>query len=119
MRLARKLGNENPTVRHHWRNPVWVTFYCLLLENDTMIIEYTSSVFTQAGWRSVTITANADKISAGMAQVVKVTEIDGDAPTGYTSRTGAKRQTYNAAGIAAREIGAKKRISTCRVMVPT
>ena len=83
-----------------------------------MIIEYTASVFTQAGWRSVTITANADKISAGMAKVTQVTEIDGDAPTGYTSRTGSKRQTYNASGIAAREIGAKKRISTCRVMVP-
>ena len=83
-----------------------------------MIIKYISSVFTQAGWRSVTITAQANQISPGMAQVVKVTEIDGDAPTGYTSRTGSKRQTYNAAGIAAREIGAKKRISTCKIMVP-
>lgn len=106
-------------MRPNRRNTFWATPNHLFLEDDTVIIEYTSSVFTQAGWRSVTITANADKISAGMAQVVKVTEIDGDAPTGYTSRTGAKRQTYNAAGIAEREIGAKKRISTCRVMVPT
>tara|TARA_R110000868_G_scaffold96010_2_gene264108 strand:+ start:1501 stop:1755 length:255 start_codon:yes stop_codon:yes gene_type:complete len=82
-----------------------------------MKLEYTASVFTQAGWRSVTITADAKQISLGMAQVTQVTEIDGEAPTGYMSRTGAKRQTYNASGIAQREIGAKKRISSCKVLI--
>ena len=109
--------HENLISRADRRSIIWPSIYYLFLEN-VMIIEYTASVFTQAGWRSVTITANANKISPGMAQVTQVTEIDGDAPTGYTSRTGSKRQTYNAAGIAAREIGAKKRISTCKVMVP-
>ena len=51
-----------------------------------------------------------------MAQVIKVTEIDGREPVGYTSRTGAKRQQYCAAAIAVREVGAKKRISACKVL---
>lgn len=78
-----------------------------------MEITYQASVFTPAGWRGVSITANAVKVSPGMAVVISVTAIDGDAPTGYTSRTGAKRQRYNAAGIAAREVGKKKRLSAC------
>ena len=81
-----------------------------------MNIQYTASVFTAAGWRSVAITATAAQVSPGMAQVIKVTEIDGREPVGYTSRTGAKRQQYCAAAIAAREIGAKKRISACKML---
>jgi hypothetical protein len=50
-----------------------------------------------------------------MARVIKVIAIDGETPDGYTSRTGAKRQTYNAAGVAKREIGAKKRLSACAI----
>jgi hypothetical protein len=80
-----------------------------------MQLTYTASVFTQAGWRGVTITAEAEQISAGMARVIKVIAIDGETPDGYTSRTGAKRQTYNAAGVAKREIGAKKRLSACAI----
>jgi len=64
-----------------------------------MQIAYESSVFTPAGWRSVTITAVAEKISAGMASVLSVIAIDGEKPVGYTSRTGAKRQQFNAAGV--------------------
>ena len=78
-------------------------------------IKYSASVFTQAGWRNVTIEASAEQVSAGMAKVTEVLTIDGDAPIGYTSRTGAKRQTYHAAGIAQREVGAKKRLSSCEV----
>ena len=78
-------------------------------------IKYSASVFTQAGWRNVTIEASAEQVSAGMAKVIEVLTIDGDAPIGYTSRTGAKRQTYHAAGIAQREVGAKKRLSSCEV----
>ena len=81
-----------------------------------MNIQYDASVFTAAGWRSVTITATAAQVSAGMAQVEQVIEIDGAPPVGYTSRTGAKRQQYHAAGIALREIGKRKRISTCRII---
>jgi hypothetical protein len=81
-----------------------------------MIIQYTASVYTQAGWRPVTITALAEQISAGMARVVRVDAIDGEAPAGYTSRTGAKRQTFHAAGIAQREAGTRKRLSACEIV---
>ena len=81
-----------------------------------MKIEYSASVYTAAGWRSVTITADAAQVSAGMARVDQVTAIDGAPPVGYTSRTGARRQQYHAAGIALREIGKRKRISTCRII---
>jgi hypothetical protein len=81
-----------------------------------MNIQYEASVFTAAGWRAVTITATATQVSAGMAQVEQVIEIDGAPPVGYTSRTGAKRQQYHAAGIALREVGKRKRISTCKII---
>jgi hypothetical protein len=48
-----------------------------------------------------------------MAKVVKDTAIDGEAPTGTMSRTGAKRQQFWGHGIAEREVGAKKRLSSC------
>jgi len=84
---------------------------------NTMIrIKYTASVFTGAGWRSVTIAAEADQISAGMATVTRVTGIDGEAPRVGMSRTGARRQQYNGQAIAAREIGARKRLSACAVI---
>ena len=85
-------------------------------EGNLIKINYTSAVFTSAGWRSVSITAMAEQVSPGMAKVIAVTEIDGEEPRGYTSRTGAKRQQYNASGVAAREVGAKKRISTCKIL---
>jgi hypothetical protein len=80
---------------------------------EKIVIEYESSVMVAAGWRSVTIKSEAEKTSEKMAEVTKVLTIDGEAPVGYTSRTGAKRQTYHAAGIAEREIGKKKRLSAC------
>lgn len=80
------------------------------------IIEYNASVMVAAGWRSVTIKAEAEKTSEKMAKVVKVLTIDGEAPNGYTSRTGAKRQTYNASGIALREEGKSKRLSACLIL---
>ena len=80
-----------------------------------MIIEYNSSVFLPAkrAWRSITVRAKARELSPKMVEVVEVVAIDGEAPTGYASRTGSKSQTYNAAGIAEREKGAKKRLGTC------
>ena len=81
-----------------------------------MKIKYNASVMTQAGWRGVTITAEVKQISKGMAEVVKVTEINGEAPSSGMSRTGAKRQSYNGKHIALREVGAKKRLSACTIV---
>lgn len=81
-----------------------------------MRIEYTASVFTAAGWRSVAITADAERVSDGMARVVVVTAIDGEDPRPGMSRTGARRQQYNGAAIAAREVGARKRLSACSLL---
>jgi hypothetical protein len=80
-----------------------------------IIIDYAASVFTAAGWRNVTITAEADQTSAGMATVTRVTAIDGESPAHGMSRTGAKRQQYNGQAIAKREIGARKRLSACAI----
>jgi hypothetical protein len=79
-------------------------------------IKYTTSVFTAAGWRSVTVAAEADQISAGMATVTRITGIDGEAPSAGMSRTGARRQQYNGQAIAKREIGARKRLSACALI---
>jgi hypothetical protein len=80
-----------------------------------MRISYNSIVYTAAGWRHVYIEADAEQISAGMARVTRVISIDGDAPHYGMSRTGAKRQSYNGNAVAAREVGAKKRLSSCNV----
>lgn len=81
-----------------------------------MIIEYKASVMVPAGWRSVWIKAEALQTSEKMCEVLNVLAIDDEAPTGYTSRTGAKRQTYNAAGIAKREVGKRKRLGSVEVI---
>ena len=81
-----------------------------------IVIEYNASVMVDAGWRSVTIKAMAEKTSEKMATVLDVLEIDGEVPSGYTSRTGAKRQRYNASSIKERELGKKKRLSSCVVI---
>ena len=78
-----------------------------------MKITYKTSVCTPAGWRGVIVLAKAAPVTAKTVTVTEVLEIDGEEPTGYTSRTGAKRQRYNAAGIAQREIGSRKRLSSC------
>ena len=57
-----------------------------------MIIEYNASVKTEAGWRSVTIRAEAERISAGMARVTKVILIDAEVPGYGMSRTGARKR---------------------------
>jgi hypothetical protein len=83
---------------------------------EIITIKYNTSVFTAVGWRGVTIEANAQQISAKTAEVIEVLLIDDEQPVGYTSRTGAKRQTYNAAGVARREVGMKKRLSSCEIV---
>ena len=81
-----------------------------------MKIKYQASVMVAAGWRSVEIVAEAEQVSKGMVSVTKVIAIDGETPNGYMSRTGAKRQTFNASGIAQREIGKKKRLSAVEIV---
>ena len=81
-----------------------------------MIIEYNGTVLCNAGFRAVTIRAEAERISAGMARVTKVISIDGEVPGYGMSRTGARRQEYNGHNVAQREIGARKRISSCTVI---
>jgi hypothetical protein len=84
-----------------------------LLVMAELIINYKTSVHVPAGWRSVDITARARRISPGMAEVVEVLEIDYKEPRGYMSRTGALRQAYNGLAVAEREIGKRKRLSSC------
>ena len=81
-----------------------------------MRIRYNASVYTAAGWRNVSIEADAVRLSPGMAQVEKVVAIDGATPAYGVSRTGARRQEYNGLGVAEREVGARKRISACEVV---
>lgn len=73
-----------------------------------MIIKYTASVKTPAGWRSELITAKAEQISDKRLRVVEVMDIGGNGATGYASRTGAKRQQYNVGYFASQQIGAVK-----------
>lgn len=80
-----------------------------------MKIFYSIGVFTAAGWRPVSICAMAEQISPKMARVVSVETIDGKIPSQYMSRSGSKRQKYDGAYFAAREIGKRKRISDCVV----
>jgi hypothetical protein len=85
------------------------------LESD-MIIKYQSSVKVAAGWRSVEITAEVEKISAGTVRVIKVTEIDGESPDYGMSRTGARRQEFNGKFWANTQIGLNKRLSACEII---
>lgn len=73
-----------------------------------MQIRYSTAVYTPAGWRSETVTAQAEAISPKRLRVVAVLDIGGNGSTGYASRTGAKRQQYSVGGIAKREVGAVK-----------
>lgn len=82
----------------------------------TITITYNSAVKVDAGWRDVQIKVRAEQISAGMAVVREVVEIDGEAPAYGQSRTGAKRQSFNGKAWAAKQIGAKKRLSACEIV---
>lgn len=81
-----------------------------------MKIKYQSSVKTQAGWRSVDVLAVADSVSAKMARIVDVLQIDGEKPGYKQSRTGAKRQQFNGLFVARLEVGKNKRLSSCRIL---
>ena len=81
-----------------------------------MIIEYNTSVFTPAGWRGVTVRAEAVRTKPKTASVKRVITVDGTEPVGYASRTGTKRQCYNAKHVALRELGKAKRLSACTII---
>jgi len=82
-----------------------------------MIIKYTASVKTPAGWRSELITAKAEQISDKRLRVTDVIDIGGNGATGYASRTGAKRQQYNVGYFASQEVGAIKLLNFVKVEV--
>jgi len=81
-----------------------------------MKIQYKSSVYTPAGWRSVVIEASATQVSPGFATIDKVISIDGETPQHSMSRTGANRQRYSGISVAAREVGSRKRLSACSLL---
>ena len=74
---------------------------------NIVTIIYNSSIKVQAGWRDVKIKARAEKINAGMAAVRDVIEIDGETP--------AYGQSFDGKALAAKQVGAKKRLSACEV----
>lgn len=80
-----------------------------------MKIQYSIGVKVEAGWRQVSIEADAESISPKMARVTRVITIDGESPRYGQSRTGAKRQAFNGLFWAKGEIGKTKRISACKV----
>jgi hypothetical protein len=80
-----------------------------------MIIKYTASVKTPAGWRSELITAKAEKISDKRLRVTDVLDIGGNGNSGYGSRTGAKRQQYNVGYFASQQVGAIKLINFVKI----
>ena len=83
---------------------------------ETITIKYNGTVLTQAGFRSVEMTAKAEKISEKRAKVLEVLEIDGEEVKANMSRTGANRQKFYGIGAAAREQGKTKNLSTCEVV---
>lgn len=81
-----------------------------------MKIKYQSSVKVAAGWRSVNIVADVEKLNEAIAIVKNVILIDGETPAYSQSRTGAKRQEFNGIFWAKTQIGAKKRLSSCTIL---
>jgi hypothetical protein len=81
-----------------------------------MRIKYYMGVHVPAGWRQVSVLADAEQISAGMAKVINVVQIDGETPGYGQSRTGAKRQEFNGHYWAREEVGKRKRLSACEVI---
>ena len=77
---------------------------------------YNSSVQTAAGWRSVEILADVEKISDKRVKVLAVIKIDGEIPSSNQSRTGAKRQQFNGNYFANEQVGKIKNISSITIL---
>lgn len=83
---------------------------------EKLVVTYKSSVKVPAGWRSIIIKAEVERITAGMAKVVGVLEIDGEEACGTLSRTGARRQEFHGPTVARQELGTRKRLSACSLV---
>ena len=83
---------------------------------NTIKIKYSTSVCTDAGWRGVWVRATAVMVSAKMAEVTSVMKIGGEDPARSMSVSGSRRQAFNGLSIAQRELGAKKRLSSCSIL---
>ena len=75
-------------------------------------VKYKSSVLTAAGWRSITIIAGANYLSAKRVEITCVDSIDGLTPEKNMTRTGSKRQSYDGLYFAGNEAGKVKNISS-------
>ena len=82
------------------------------MENSIVTVKYKSSVLTLAGWRSITIMAHANYLSAKRVEITCVDSIDGLVPQKNMTRTGSKRQTYDGIYFAGNEAGKVKNISS-------
>lgn len=82
----------------------------------TIKIKYNGTVLTRSGFRSVEMTAMAEKISEKRAVITEVLEIDGEQVQADMSRTGANRQKFYGTGAAMREEGKKKNLSACTIV---
>ena len=79
-------------------------------------VKYSSSVLTAAGWRSITIMAQAKYLSAKRVEITCVDSIDGLTPSNNMSRTGSKRQTYDGLYYSNFEAGKIKNISSLELI---
>jgi len=79
-------------------------------------VKYNSSVLTLAGWRSITIVAHANYLSAKRVEIISVDSIDGLTPEKNMTRTGSKRQAYNGLYFAGNESGKVKNISSLELV---
>ena len=82
------------------------------MKTPIVIVRYKSSVLTLAGWRSITIVAGANYLSAKRVEIINVELIDGLTPEKNMTRTGSKRQTYDGLYFAGNEAGKVKNISS-------
>ena len=82
------------------------------MKNSIVTVKYKSSVLTMAGWRSITIIAGANYLSAKRVEIISVDSIDGLTPLKNMTRTGSKRQTYDGLYYSNNEAGKVKNISS-------
>ena len=74
-------------------------------------ITYSVGVKTPAGWRAVTATATAQRISPKRVRVVAVTALGGEQVMRNMSRTGSQRQAYSGEFVARLESGKVKNVA--------
>jgi len=80
-------------------------------EGFKMKIEYKTSVSTPAGWRSVYMIAEVEKISDKRVKIMAISSIDGENVSQNMSRTGSKRQNFYGDYFAKKELDKIKNLS--------